>query len=121
MSAVWIHLGILRTRGVEIAASGVLSCCSCRLRCCWLDAAWMRWRRSGYYGAADRRRELALPFGRWQEERINYCPPPASPPPRRGRTVCTGKCVVLRRYTVLILDASSAGRSSRSGAMVSIR
>ena len=30
----------------------------------------MRWRRSGYYGAAERRRELGLPFGRESEEWI---------------------------------------------------
>ena len=29
-------------------------------------------RRSGYYRAATRRRELALPFGRGPEERIKY-------------------------------------------------
>ena len=32
----------------------------------------MSWRRSGYYGAAERRQELGLPFGRGSEEWIKY-------------------------------------------------
>ena len=32
--AIWIHLGILRSRGAELAASGDLSCCSRCLHCC---------------------------------------------------------------------------------------
>ena len=65
----------------------------------------MSWRRSGYYRAAERRRELGLPFGRGSEEWIKYL-----------------QCVtaaVSRRCIVLVLVASSAGRSSRSSVVIS--
>ena len=58
--------------GCSIAEMFDPSCCSLRLHCCQLDAAWMSWRRSGYYRAAERRRELGLPFGRGSEEWIKY-------------------------------------------------
>ena len=58
---VWIHLGILRTRDGELTASGDFSCA----RAAYTVVSWMllgcagaaAWRRSGYYGAAERRRE----------------------------------------------------------------
>ena len=76
----------------------------------WMSrAAWMSWRRSEYYRAAERRRELGLPFGRGSEEWIKYL-----------QCVTAGcRDVVFSATILLVLVAFSAGRSSRSSVVIS--